>query len=338
MLNALSELIETATAGIIHLKGSREFAVRIEAQLTKMANFKEGLVAGALEEISKIRNFLQQAAVAGESFPQDGLRGKQRALTEQFEKDNAEYYKLRQEQQLLNESLKKEETLRTQIEHLERNQDEFDKMTERCDKLLNERDSLRSQSAAISAEIFNLRLGEVDKINKKHSDFVVLALTPGTEAGDYERKINDLLSKSRIRMQEQVARDIAMSLKPCELVNIIEEANVNQLAELLQRDVGQMTRVVAHLGDHPDLYELEAQAFEDRLDITMYDGGVSKPVEILSEGQKATALLPLILRPAPYPLLFDQPEDDLDNSFIYKSLIKAVRELKCDLTTHLCYP
>jgi ATPase subunit of ABC transporter with duplicated ATPase domains len=91
-----------------------------------------------------------------------------------------------------------------------------------------------------------------------------------------------------------------------------------------------MTRVVAHLGDHPGLYELEAQAFEDRLDITMYDAGISKPVETLSEGQKATALLPLILRSAPYPLLFDQPEDDLDNSFIYKSLIKAVRELKCE--------
>ena len=36
------------------------------------------------------------------------------------------------------------------------------------------------------------------------------------------------------------------------------------------------------------------------------------------------------LRPAPYPLLFDQPEDDLDNRFIYNSLIKVVRELKCE--------
>ena len=47
--------------------------------------------------------------------------------------------------------------------------------------------------------------------------------------------------------------------------------------------------------------------------------GQPKPVETLSRGQRATALLPIILRPLPYPLLFDQPEDDLDNSFIFKS-------------------
>jgi ABC-type transport system involved in cytochrome bd biosynthesis fused ATPase/permease subunit len=42
----------------------------------------------------------------------------------------------------------------------------------------------------------------------------------------------------------------------------------------------------------------------------------------------ATALLPLILRPAPYPLIFDQPEDDLDNSFIYQTLVRQIQNLK----------
>jgi hypothetical protein len=52
----------------------------------------------------------------------------------------------------------------------------------------------------------------------------------------------------------------------------------------------------------------------------------------------ATALLPLILRPAPYPLIFDQPEDDLDNSFIYKTLVRQIHQLKIErqliLVTH----
>lgn len=48
----------------------------------------------------------------------------------------------------------------------------------------------------------------------------------------------------------------------------------------------------------------------------------------LSKGQKATALLPLILREADYPLVMDQPEDDLDNRFIFGTLVERIRELK----------
>jgi energy-coupling factor transporter ATP-binding protein EcfA2 len=91
-----------------------------------------------------------------------------------------------------------------------------------------------------------------------------------------------------------------------------------------------MMRLIAHLGEHPDFYELEGAIFDDRLDVTMYDNGRPKKVETLSKGQKATALLPLILRPAPYPLVVDQPEDDLDNSFIYQSLVKVIRKLKTE--------
>lgn len=330
LLSSLAESIHAALVGVKHLRSSRQIAQQLDTRLNSLSSSSESLVADASAQIAKLKDILQRAALAAEEFDLDILNEKQRALSEKFERENAEYYKLRQEQQLLNESLKKEETLRAQIEHLERAQVELNEITEECGRLSKEREALRSQSSAICGEIFNLRLAEVEKINKKHSDFVVLALTPGTEAGDYEKRINELLSKSRIRLQEQVAHDIAVYLKPFELISLLEEANASRLAEILHRDVGQMTRVVAHLSDHPALYELEAQVFEDRLEITMYDGGVSKPVEILSEGQKATALLPLILRPAPYPLVFDQPEDDLDNSFIYKSLIKVVRELKSE--------
>jgi len=89
-----------------------------------------------------------------------------------------------------------------------------------------------------------------------------------------------------------------------------------------------MTRLVSFLLDSNGLYELEGIIFEDRLEITMYDEGVPKPVGQLSKGQMATALLPLILRPAEYPLIFDQPEDDLDNRFIFKTLVEIVRQLK----------
>ena len=48
----------------------------------------------------------------------------------------------------------------------------------------------------------------------------------------------------------------------------------------------------------------------------------------LSKGQRATALLLLLLGASGAPLIIDQPEDDLDNNFVYKGVVRRLRELK----------
>ncbi len=52
-------------------------------------------------------------------------------------------------------------------------------------------------------------------------------------------------------------------------------------------------------------------------------------LEDLSTGQKATAVLLLLLLESEAPLIVDQPEDDLDNRFITEGLIPRMREEKC---------
>lgn len=48
----------------------------------------------------------------------------------------------------------------------------------------------------------------------------------------------------------------------------------------------------------------------------------------LSTGQRATALLLLLLQGGDAPLVIDQPEDDLDNRFVYESVVPRVRDSK----------
>jgi hypothetical protein len=48
----------------------------------------------------------------------------------------------------------------------------------------------------------------------------------------------------------------------------------------------------------------------------------------LSKGQKATALLLLLLSGSDAPLIIDQPEDDLDNRFVYDGIVTNLRNLK----------
>ncbi len=48
----------------------------------------------------------------------------------------------------------------------------------------------------------------------------------------------------------------------------------------------------------------------------------------LSTGQKCTAILSLILVERTAPLVIDQPEDDLDNEFIYREIVQTLRREK----------
>ena len=50
--------------------------------------------------------------------------------------------------------------------------------------------------------------------------------------------------------------------------------------------------------------------------------------EELSKGQKATAVLLLLLLESDAPLIIDQPEDDLDNRFITEGIVPKMREEK----------
>jgi hypothetical protein len=51
-------------------------------------------------------------------------------------------------------------------------------------------------------------------------------------------------------------------------------------------------------------------------------------LEELSTGQKATAVLLLLLLDSDAPLVVDQPEDDLDNRFITESIVPRMKEEK----------
>ena len=53
-----------------------------------------------------------------------------------------------------------------------------------------------------------------------------------------------------------------------------------------------------------------------------------RPMDKLSLGQKGTVLLKLFLAEGDYPLIVDQPEENLDNMFIYDELVGAFRQAK----------
>lgn len=83
--------------------------------------------------------------------------------------------------------------------------------------------------------------------------------------------------------------------------------------------------------DGAKLRTLEEIVTPDRIraevNLGTVDAEAWRPVEAVSPGQRATALLALVLLSTSEPLLIDQPEDDLDNPHIYNDVVRVLADV-----------
>ena len=81
------------------------------------------------------------------------------------------------------------------------------------------------------------------------------------------------------------------------------------------------------------LNELRSTRIPDAVTVTLHRREDGKAVgdlagRTLSAGQRATTILSLLLADGSDPILIDQPEDDLDNEFVYQQLVPLIRNCK----------
>jgi len=72
------------------------------------------------------------------------------------------------------------------------------------------------------------------------------------------------------------------------------------------------------------ILELQERLIDDEMRILLG----SKPVDALSPGQRSSAMLPLVALSETAPLVIDQPEDNLDQRMVGKTLTKILADLK----------
>lgn len=91
----------------------------------------------------------------------------------------------------------------------------------------------------------------------------------------------------------------------------------------------QATNLLVH--GEPLFRELEEHSVGLAVDVYLNvspTGTDFRRLEDLSKGQRATALLLLLLGVTKVPLVIDQPEDDLDNRFVFDGIVQHLRQLK----------
>ena len=102
--------------------------------------------------------------------------------------------------------------------------------------------------------------------------------------------------------------------------NLISDENISSIINYLKQYV---------IGKEEFTLEFNINSKES----TSNNSVMYKDVRDLSLGQKVVAMLSFILAYSEYsgdfrPLIIDQPEDNLDNQYIYKNLVKQLRDIK----------
>ncbi len=128
--------------------------------------------------------------------------------------------------------------------------------------------------------------------------------------------------------QNVVAERLAEAFLPTELARVVIAGATKLISERTSFDEERARRVAEALRADGGIYDIEAIDLEDVPSIELLDGDKYKPSSQLSTGQRCTTILPILLVQSERPLLVDQPEDNLDNAFIYETVVKTLRRIK----------
>ena len=157
---------------------------------------------------------------------------------------------------------------------------------------------------------------------------------------EFESTLKDLMGWRTSQVPK--AKIIAANISVYDFVNAIKTKSKATLraiqtngTQLLSED--EIENILFKLNDSFLYEDIESVAYDDlpQITVTKYvdkEGSripVFKRLSQLSLGQQQSVLLGiLLLSDSDRPLLIDQPEDNLDSEFIYKTIVKTLRKIK----------
>lgn len=133
-------------------------------------------------------------------------------------------------------------------------------------------------------------------------------------------------------LQENLIETLCTHISPSDLADLILERDVTAIATRTKISAEWARKIVDTLCCWNILFELQGLAKQPRPVITVRTKSLPMKeiaVNQLSDGQRHTIFLTIaMLAESNVPLVIDQPEDDLDNAFIFSSIVTTLRAIK----------
>lgn len=194
-------------------------------------------------------------------------------------------------------------------------------------RLSREREQLLRQLSELRNKRFSLRNQISERISAALSPTIRVTIVESGNPEAYLRLLEEVL-KGRGIKHNQVAQKLVNAFWPADLSAVAQSGDVKALMDQAELNEDQAQRVVETLADPGVRYRLEAVELLDLPRIELKDGEDYKDSASLSTGQKCTTILPILLLDSHNPLLVDQPEDNLDNRFIFECVVNSIRNVK----------
>jgi hypothetical protein len=192
-----------------------------------------------------------------------------------------------------------------------------------------EREKLKDEIKKKRHNIFSTRKKQLDKINDTLKGRLKIEIKYEEDKNDFIEDLKNVLKGSKVS-NDAIEALVNPSNKVIDGLFLSQyiRGNEQELQEEFNLTPAMSNRIVNWFGDSERLYELESLFPEDKIEIYLKVNEEYKVIDRLSIGQKATALLLLLLAQEDRIIALDQPEEDLDNRFIYDDVVEILREMK----------
>ena len=230
--------------------------------------------------------------------------------------------------------------LTTRVQKLENNQ-----------KLLKDleanRKALISERIDIKNKIYYHRREFANTINENLKNtidglFITVKYSEGKYSDEFEKQLKTVMDWRTSQVPR--ASIISANLSPLEFVDICKRNDQVKLKSLTDSNANRLLsdseilNMIEKIIKDCTYEEFEALEYEDRPSISVTkiftdEQGVqqrqTKSISQLSLGQQQSILLGiLLLSKSDKPLIIDQPEDNLDSEFIFKTIVMNLRKIK----------
>ncbi len=222
-------------------------------------------------------------------------------------------------------------TLEQQVAKLESIEDQRLELNNELKTLLEQRKSLKTSHILMRDKISTLREEVASELQREAGDRVRIRIMRNADHLAYQQMLVEGLKGARVRNHDELLATL-MQLRPEQLAQLIQTNDAASFEELTAFGNERSRKILDSFRETVDPLALEVTAIEDRIGIELNVSSAGPPnfkdAADLSRGQKCTALLPILLARRDSPLIIDQPEDNLDNHFIFETVVNAVQRLK----------
>jgi len=203
----------------------------------------------------------------------------------------------------------------------------IEELRARLEQARRERLSLLVDLADVRGEKHRTRRQAADRLNDALDGNVRIDVEHQGVRQPFVERLASYKTKARLDGLRKLVEQEAFS--PSAFAAAIRD---RALEEEFAVPAGQASNLERAL-DEETLLDLELAELPDRvvlaLDVAVGEAGRDyRDLSRLSPGQKSTAILLLVMQESEDPLLVDQPEDDLDNRFIYDDVVKRLKAAK----------